>query len=125
MLCSYSIEPAYPLVYLQQESVPDGNSRVFSLMYLIILDCCVIGCLHMTNNNLMLFFTTVGLKCQDFPGPGSQQHLNTVTNPISELLHDSGEVDNEFEKFKTTHGKSYHDPKEHEARKANFRHNFR
>ncbi|XP_062521536.1 digestive cysteine proteinase 1-like [Corticium candelabrum] len=66
-----------------------------------------------------------GLKCQDFPGPGSQQHLNTVTNPISELLHDSGEVDNEFEKFKTTHGKSYHDPKEHEARKANFRHNFR
>jgi C1A family cysteine protease len=72
-----------------------------------------------------IFDVSENMSCQEFPGPGSQLHLNTFSNPIGELLHDSGEVDREFEKFKSTYGKSYQNNKEHESRKTNFRHNFR
>ncbi|KAL9979945.1 hypothetical protein ACROYT_G008468 [Oculina patagonica] len=49
-------------------------------------------------------------------------------NPMAEFMHENfedGEVEEMFEEFKKTHGKSYDDPAEHEQRKHIFRHNIR
>ena len=49
-------------------------------------------------------------------------------NPMAEFMHENfedSEVEEMFEEFKKTHGKSYNDPAEHEQRKHIFRHNMR
>ena len=49
-------------------------------------------------------------------------------NPMAEFMHENfedGEVEEMFEEFKKTHGKSYSDSTEHEQRKHIFRHNMR
>ena len=49
-------------------------------------------------------------------------------NPMAEFMHENFEdsqVEEMFEEFKKTHGKSYNDPAEHEQRKHIFRHNMR
>lgn len=49
-------------------------------------------------------------------------------NPMAEFMHENfedNEVEEMFEEFKKTHGKSYIDPEEHEQRKHIFRHNMR
>lgn len=62
-----------------------------------------------------------------FPGPGVEADfgLRTASNPIGELLTNTGEVDREFDKFKSVHGKEYANAAEHEQRKSHFRHNYR
>ena len=71
------------------------------------------------------------MSCGPYPGPGLAHVMHA--NPVFELIgspdHDrsvqSAEMDKQFEEFKKKHGKAYHDDKEHEQRKTNFRNNFR
>ena len=49
-------------------------------------------------------------------------------NPMAEFMHENfedSEVEEMFEEFKKTHGKSYDDLAEHEQRNHIFRHNMR
>lgn len=64
------------------------------------------------------------LKCGGFPGPGVDHHV--LTNPMREYLHnDDTHVHQQFDNFKTKHGREYDSEKEHEYRKSIFRHNLR
>ena len=80
---------------------------------------------------MLLFYVAIEMTCGPFPGPGLAHVMHA--NPMFELIgspdHDrslqSSQLDKNFEEFKKKHNKNYHDNKEHEQRKTNFRHNFR
>lgn len=66
--------------------------------------------------------------CVSFPGPGDR-HIYDF-NPMHEFIYrkegqNEDHVDNEFDKFKKNHAKSYNDNTEHESRKNLFRQNMR
>ena len=62
--------------------------------------------------------------CRSFPGPG-HEHAS-LHNPIREFVHDdTNHVDQDFEKFKDQHAKTYASPSHEAKKKANFLHNHR
>ncbi|XP_044745949.1 digestive cysteine proteinase 1 [Coccinella septempunctata] len=72
-----------------------------------------------------IFEIDSNLTCSSFPGPGDK-HIYTF-NPMKEFIYPETDshVEFEFGKFKTKHGKSYENQKEHDLRKNIFRQNVR
>jgi len=72
------------------------------------------------------FDVASNFSCRSFPGPGNE-HVS-LHNPINEFMQSvpvTRHIDQDFERFKDQHGKTYASPDHEAKKKTNFLHNHR